>query len=965
VTISSHAATSPPTAAVASRLVALDLETTGRDPDNDEIIEVGAIAFTFDGPQAEYSTFVRPLRLPGYQIERITGIAAADLESAPRFSTIAPELREFIGDSPLVGQNIAFDLAFLDRAGIRPPGAAIDTFDLAQLLLPGLHDYSLRGLASRLEIDFPVRHRALADAEASRAVFLALRARLAALPRWLLHEVQRLAIAGQWSLASVVAEVLASGGGQLTERAGLVTEEVLAAPAEIARPLQVIKEAPRVDPREAARLLAEIAKLHNELAASGSPAFERRPQQEQMVSAVAQALRDGRHLIAEAGTGTGKSLAYLLPAALHAIRTGERVVVSTDTIGLQEQLFSKDLPLVREAVRRVEGVDLQVAQLKGRRNYLCLQRWSAARFTPPATPDDARLQARLLVWLTDTQTGDRAEMGLHSSMDAAWAKLSSENTACLQNGCPFVKNGTCFLMRARRRAEAAHILVVNHALLLSDIATGSRVLPAYTRLVIDEAHNLEDEATSRLAFRAQEADVVAFLDRIGRRPSDRGSIVASLAEGARGEILGSAAYLQGLGAALIEAANRVRARLTGPFRLLTRLMRERAANDVDSDERMLITRSTRVQPLWSDIQIAAEDLHDAFGSLISLLEDLRGLLETGDQGLLNQEALTAEAADLNQLAYLYAEGLGAALLREDEDLICWLERDRNSGEVAVSTAPLQVSEVLRRELFEQKSTVVLTSATLSSYTSPAGDGAPTFDFLRERVGLDDADELLLGSPFDFARSTLIALPTGLPEPNDREFVQETSQLLIEACRASQGRALLLFTSYGSLMATYDQIKAPLEAEGILVLAHGSDGSPRQLLSALRENNRTVILGTSSFWEGVDVAGEALSLLVITRLPFAVPTDPVYQARSALYDEPFDQYALPQAILRFRQGFGRLIRSKTDRGALLLLDRRIRSRRYGEAFLRALPHCTVRDLPAREIAGAIEAWLDQPPAVFTT
>jgi DNA polymerase-3 subunit epsilon/ATP-dependent DNA helicase DinG len=958
VTISSDAAVYAAGARSAGRYVALDLETTGRDPESDEIIEVGAVAFTLNGPQGEFRSFVKPYRLPDYQIERITGISAENLEHAPRFASIAQELREFIGESALIGQNIAFDLAFLERAGVQPPGAAIDTFDLAQLLLPGLSDYSLRGLANQLGVDFPVRHRALADAEASRAVFIALRERLAALPRWLLEQVLRLAMAAEWSLASVVADVLASGGGDSAGRAALLTEEVLARPAEIPKALQVMKGASGPQADEAARQLAGITRLQDEL--PGGTHFERRPQQEEMAAAVAEALREGRHLIVEAGTGTGKSLAYLLPAALHAVRTGERVVVSTDTIGLQEQLFSKDLPVVQELVRRSEGTELQVAQLKGRRNYLCLQRWSAARFQPPATKDDARLQARLLVWLTDTQTGDRAEMGLHSSMDGAWAKLSSENTACLQNGCPFVKNGTCFVTRARRRAEAAHILVVNHALLLSDLATGGRVLPAYGRLIIDEAHNLEDEATSRLAFRAQEADVQAFLDRVGRRASDRSGLVFSLSEAARGgEIMGAGAYLAGLGSALLEASGRVRGRLSEPFRLLNRLMRERALNESESDERMLITRATRVQPLWSDIQISADNLHDALSSLISLLEDLGGILETGEQGLMNQEALVAEAADLTQMAYVYAEGLGAALLREDDDLICWLERDRNSGEPIACTAPLQVSEVLRRQLFEQKSTIVLTSATLSAGTGLSEGGEPGFDFLRERVGLEGGDELLLGSPFDFARSTLIALPTDLPEPNDRDFVQETSELLVEACRASRGRALMLFTSYGSLMAVYEQIKAPLEAEGILVLAHGVDGSPRQLLAALRENNRTVILGTSSFWEGVDVAGEALSLLVIARLPFAVPTDPIYQARSALYDEPFDQYALPQAILRFRQGFGRLIRSKTDRGALLVLDRRIRSRKYGEAFLRALPKCTTRDLPGRDVAGAIEAWLDQP------
>jgi len=927
-----------------TRYVSLDLETTGRDPEVDEIIEVGAVAFTLDGPAGEFQTFVRPYREPGYQIERLTGIKAEDLRGAPRFAAVAADLRDFIGDSALVGQNIGFDIAFLDRAGVAAPAGGIDTFELAQLLLPGLADYSLRGLADHLGVEFPVRHRALADAEAARLVFLALRKRLSELPRWLLEQAEGLAAAGGWSIAPVLREVLAAGGGA-PAAGGVLAEQVLARPGELPRPLQPTRSGARVEDEDVARLLSAAGRLEGHFAA-----FERRAEQEQMAVAVAAALRDGHHLIAEAGTGVGKSLAYLLPSALHAVRTGERVVVSTDTIGLQDQLVSKDLPVVQDLLAIHEGQELRVAQLKGRRNYLCLQRWTAARFTQPATREDAVLQARLLVWLTATQTGDRAELGLHSSMDAAWAKLSAENTACLQNGCPFVKQGTCFLYRARRRAEAAHVLVVNHALLLTDVAPGGRVLPAYSRLVIDEAHNLEDEATNQLAFRASQGDLEAVLDAIGRRASDRSGLVSSLSEAARSgnQLLGSAAYLAGLGSALLEAANRVRGRAREPFRLLDAILRERAAGDGDVDERMLITRASRVQPAWSDVQIAAEDLHAALRALLSLLEDLRAIVETGQVELLNQEGVLAEVADVTQAAYNLTEGLGSALLREDPELICWLERDRRSGEVAVCTAPLRVSEVLRRELFEAKETVVLTSATLSAEGS--------FDYLRERLGLDEAEELTLGSPFDYPASTLIALPTDLPEPNDRDFVRETAGLLVEACRASKGRALVLFTSYGSLMAVYDQVKRPLEQEGILVLAHGADGSPRQLLGALRENNRTVVLGTASFWEGVDVVGEALSLLVIARLPFAVPTDPIYQARSALYDEPFDQYALPQAVLRFRQGFGRLIRSKTDRGVLVVLDRRVRSRKYGQAFLRSLPRCTVREMPARDVPAAVESWL---------
>ncbi|HEX5141930.1 MAG TPA: helicase C-terminal domain-containing protein, partial [Dehalococcoidia bacterium] len=770
------------------------------------------------------------------------------------------------------------------------------------------------------------------------------RGKLAELPVWMLHELERLMSGAMWSLAGLVHEVILEAPGGVDLRAGL-TSDLLAVPDEIAKPLNGGRDA-RVGRSEVVSLLQRAGHLEGFF-----PEFEHRPEQETMATAVNQALTDGRHLIVEAGTGTGKSLAYLLPAALHALRRGERILVSTDTIGLQEQLIEKDLPVVQSLLAGVESEPLRVASLKGRRNYLCLQRWTAARHGAAATREDARLHARLLVWLRQTQTGDRAELNLHNSFDASWSKLAAENTPCLQNGCPFVKNGTCFLLRARKRAEAAHILVVNHALLLSDMATGGRVLPPYERLIVDEAHNLEDEATSRFGFKAAEGDFADFLDRVGRRTGERNTgIAGSLVEASRGtgQLMGPGTYLAGVSASLVTATQRVRARLSEPFKLLSRVIKECGPENRDNDDRMLITRSTRVQPVWSDLQIAAENLDAPLGELISLLEDVSGMLGAGDQGLMDQEALQAEVMDILQVGGALQYGLSHALLEEDASLICWLERQRNTGELAVCTAPLEVAQILQRDLFDAKETVVLTSATLST--------AGSFDFLRERVGLEDSEELLLGSPFDYEHSTLIALPSDLPDPNEPGFVAAMSELLLESIRASGGRALVLFTAYGALNAVYEQIKAPLEAEGILVLAHGTDGSPRQMLAALRENPRTVLLGTASFWEGVDVAGEALSLLVIVRLPFAVPTDPIYQARSALYDEPFDQYALPNAILRFRQGFGRLIRTKTDRGVLIVLDRRLRARRYGESFLRSLPRCTLRELPSRDVASAVEDWL---------
>lgn len=924
-----------------TRYVALDTETTGLNPDAHELIEVAAIAFDCDGIQDTFQTLVRPVSPPSYHVQRLTGISEKDLRTAPIFAAVASELADFVGDSPVIGQSVDFDINFLARNGVPLPGPIYDTWDLGQLLLPGLSDYSLRGIAEHLQIDFPLRHRAYADAEASRAVFLEFRARLTELPVWMLHELERLMNGADWSLAGLVREVL-SELPQDDFRAGL-TADLLSPPQEIGKPLNGGRDA-HVGNGEVVSLLRGAGRLDDVF-----PEFERREEQETMATAVNQALSDSRHLIVEAGTGTGKSLAYLLPAALHALRRGERVVISTDTLGLQEQLIEKDLPVVQRLVAGLSDEPLKVAALKGRRNYLCLKRWTAARHTAVATKEEARLHARLLVWLRQTQTGDRGELNLHSSFDAAWGKLGAENVPCLQTACSFVKNGTCFLMRAKKRAEAAHLLVVNHALLLSDIATGGHVLPPYTRLIIDEAHNLEDEATQRFAFKATAADFNDFLDRVGRRSGERVTgLAGALVEANRGgsELMGPAAFLAGAATSLTNVAARVRQRVPELYGLLTRALRECSPNG--GDERLLITRATRVQSLWSDVQIAAQNLDAAMDDLMSLLEDITGMLGITEEGLLNQDTLVADAADLCQMGGSLQRGLAHALLDEDATLICWLERQRHTGEVGLSTAPLEVAEVLRRDLFDARESVVLTSATLSAGGS--------FDYLRERVGLEDSEEMLLGSPFDYPNSTLITLPTDIPDPNQPEFVAQTSELLLEALRASQGRALVLFTSYSALNGVSELIKAPLEAEGILVLAHGTDGSLRQMLSALRENPRTVLLGTSSFWEGVDVAGEALSLLVIVKLPFAVPTDPIYQARSALYDEPFDQYALPQAVLRFRQGFGRLIRSRTDRGVLLVLDRRLRGRRYGETFLKSLPRCSLKELPSRQVAAAIEAWL---------
>jgi predicted DnaQ family exonuclease/DinG family helicase len=927
--------------------VALDLETTGLDPETDEIIEVGMVRFDASGVMERYQSFVNPGRALEYRIAMLTGIAVGDLERAPHFGSIAAEVEAFIGFDPIVGQNPQFDVAFLARKGVQVFAPAYDTFELASILLGELREHSLGAIADHLGVAFTQRHRALADADAAREVFCALRERLAASPAPLLAEAERIASASDWPLRHLFREV----AGERPRAAGAWDGEGMVhgfvrAPAASPEPLVVSPRPQPIDADACARLLS------SEAARSALEGYEERPEQGAMARAVARSFAEGGHALVEAGTGVGKSLAYLVPAALHAAANGDRVVVSTNTINLQDQLITQDLPAARRILREA-GIDegaLRVAQLKGRRNYLCLLRWAAARRSGSLSADEARVLVRLLFWLGRTETGDRAELNLRREEEAVWMRYSASDAGCIAAQCLYVRDGSCFLHRARKRAEAAHVLVVNHALLLSDVAAGGNVLPEYRRLVVDEAHHLEDEATQQFGFTASEADMLDWLDALQARAGrDRDAgFVASVTEAMRGERRD--ARITAALRALRDAAGRGRERVPAFFRQLHAFAQQHTAAPGEYDERLSINRSMRVQPDWADVESAWFDAEEALAEACGVLDDLRVLLADSEpDAVLDRDALIAEADEAYETGERLRTAVTRIIARDEPGAVCWLSASRFDASPSLSSAPLSVAETLRTQLFEPRETVVLTSATL------AADGS--FDYIKGRLGLESPDELLLGSPFDYERSTLILAPTDIPEPSQHGYTAAVQQAVLDLVRASQGRALVLFTSHAALRTAYAAIKRPLEEDEILVLGQGIDGAPRQLLSVLRANHRTVILGAASFWEGVDVTGEALSLLIMARLPFSVPSDPVFQARAELFDAPFDQYAVPQAILRFKQGFGRLIRRKTDRGVLAVLDRRLRSRRYGDAFLRSLPGCTLRETPARDMPAEVRRWLE--------
>ncbi len=485
--------------------VALDLETTGLNPERDAIIEVAAVKFRDDEPVDRFTTLINPGRPIPYEIQQLTGISNADVLGKPRFELIAPQLTRFVGSLPVVGHNVSFDLGFLRPHGLLTDNLPLDTWELATILLPNQAGYSLGVLADRFSLAIPSKHRALDDATATGHLFLVLGDRVSRLPRAVLLEIGRLARGSGWPLGQVFEEALIAAGvvkGAAEEipLAELAPGSPLFQPWRAGEPLIPVEQPAPVDVAALAAMLKPGGAVGQAFAG-----YEFRPPQVAMLEAVANAFNRNHHLFAEAGTGTGKSLAYLLPAIAYAAQNGSRVVVSTNTINLQDQLFKKDLPDLQQILADAWGQEppFRATLLKGRSNYLCPRRFAALKARPRLNHDELRVIARILVWLPITQTGDQSELSLPQPSDRfVWSQVAADNEGCSLDRCQRDMGGRCFFFRARKQAEASHIVVVNHALLMADAATDYRVLPEYKHLIIDEAHHLEDAVTDQLSFRA-------------------------------------------------------------------------------------------------------------------------------------------------------------------------------------------------------------------------------------------------------------------------------------------------------------------------------------------------------------------------------------------------------------------------------------------------------------------------------
>ena len=908
--------------------VVVDVETTGLDPDRDAIIEVAAVSLQNGRISDEFSSLVQPHQeIPAF-ITQMTGITNEMVADSPTMYSLRTRLKQILGDHVLVGHNVGFDLGFLRAERLGSGQHRLDTVTLASILLPNAGRYNLEALVYQLQLPGDDRrqdHRALADARQTTALFQTLQERAVQLEVAQLEEIIQAGRTMSWPETLFFEDALAvkiqAGAGR---KPGTRLARLFNPPRLQGRPLTPKEKTEPLDITSIAGMIKPGGNLSHSFAG-----FEYRPQQVEMLRAVAQAFNQGEHLLVEAGTGTGKSIGYLLPAAFWAYNNDRCVVVSTNTINLQDQLLNHDLP----ELRRILPFELQASVRKGRSNYLCTRLFQQMRHSGPNNADEMTLYARILNWLPGSESGDVNELSLRTPGEQmAWSKLSGDN-GCTAEHCA---TENCPLHMARQRAERAHILIVNHALLLSDVANENHILPAFRDLVIDEGHHLEAAVTDGLSFKADRRYFEAILEEVTR---PRAGLLADM----QNRVVAGAPQAESVIVPFIEEMRReaqaADLRLDDFFTTLGYFTQGQIRGRSQFAQQIRLVERQRqdpdfdlVQDAWGNLNPHLKMVVKGFEKLASTVADIMATtdIENGEDLRL---ALASNGRSLRDLCVQLDE----LLLNPSEEMIYWIESFKDR--LSLHAAPLHVGPLVETHIFEGKESVVITSATLR--TVNPGSDRPSFDYLRGRLHAHEVNELAVGSPFDYKNATLLYLPTDMPEPNQPGYQRYLEEAIVDVATALGGRTLVLFTAYGQLTQTARAIESQLTAAEIVTLAQGGGASRQQLLKQFRQpDSRAVLLGTRSFWEGVDVTGPALQAVLIAKLPFDVPSDPIFAARSETFDNSFYDYSIPEAILRFRQGFGRLIRRKDDEGVVAILDKRVLSKRYGYAFIEALPECMV-------------------------
>jgi ATP-dependent DNA helicase DinG len=937
-----------------NRLLVVDFETTGSHPrQGDSIIQIGAVAIDDGQITDSFSTLVNPGQpIPPF-ITQLTGISDEAVADAPSLEEVFPRLLRMLDGRAFVAHNASFDLQFLQEALLSQgyytfDGYVLDTVELSRFLLPMQNSYRLGELASELDFEHDRPHQADSDALATAQLYLHLLDILDSMPLVTIQRLQMLVSSFRSDIEVLLRHVEMEKLAELPDLEASTRTKAQSDMWDVYRQLALRKREEKLTPsfqrpQQKEKHEARFEELlENVIGEQGSmlthvPGYQKREAQEAMMHAVFDAMTDGTHLLVEAGTGTGKSLAYLLPGIIWAKKNEQQLVVSTNTIQLQEQLFHKEINTLQQSL----PFSFTSATLKGRGNYLCLRKFEQALEEPvDGSNQEMRLvKGQMLTWLTQTETGDVEELSMPPSGQLFWQQVKSDTGSCLNRACPWFSR--CYYFQAKERARDADVVIVNHALLISDMQAENRILPPYEVAMVDEAHHLEEAATQHLGKKFTTTQLLFLLDRAS---VEDGGNLHRFTEELR-EWIGTTEEVAGPFAELRKLSPQLRDKAQHWTQLLYAWAADRAEETTDAGRETVRYRIESFTGKHERIRKTTRRLIESMTAFGAYLDQLLKAVPSEEKPPFAVRSLRTDLYGLLNEWQKVIELLHFFLQEQDPEYVYWMEVESRTArkQVHLSAALLKVSDSLAEPLFAQKRSLILTSATLTVKGS--------FSYIMNQFGLDQLPEervrtLALPSPFAYEDQGLLLVPSDFPAPgkeNDNGYLDAIIQGCLDVVQAAKGRTLILFTSHSMLRLVYHAMKERLAEEEVpyTLLGHGIDSNNRSKLVRLFQSlERSVLFGTSSFWEGVDIPGDSLSCLVIVRLPFTPPNHPVYQGRADLLKaegkNAFMSMALPQAVILFKQGVGRLIRHHLDRGVVVVFDTRVVEARYGRFFLQSLP-----------------------------
>jgi ATP-dependent DNA helicase DinG len=943
----------------------LDFETTGSQA-HDSIIQVGLVLIDEGQITQSYHTFVYTNQRIPYDIQQLTGITNHHLKGAPALAEVMETMIPLLDNRILVAHNASFDFGFLQRSLQqcklpRFQGRILDTLEIVRICYPTLAGINLPMLAQHFAIVHDRPHQADSDALATAEVLLHC---LGKIEQWPLLVIQRI----DDVLKPYAQADLAWFFHQMRE----LRERQVALDTQAHRYFRRFSMAVsdwgnnqpnddqrtyRVEPSESE--FDVFYQTFKEHLRNTFEHYEERPAQDEMIAAVFESLQAARHLIVEAGTGTGKSLAYLIATLFYSLLHEQKIVVSTHTINLMEQLVSRDVPLLQE----LWPESFSAAIVKGRGHYLCLRKFEhtihGGEFIP--SNDMYIAAAQMIVWLNETMTGDDEELQFWQKGRDFWKLVESDSQSCLNRACPWYKK--CFYHRARHEASQADLVITNHSLVFSDLQTDSKILPAYQHIVIDEAHHFEATASKHFGVEVTHAGFLNVIYRLYRdqRNGQLNPFRQRLQSFAATDLAPLSTLLDQQITHLI-SIKEAWEQLSDIMVLFIQTNGERS--DHESEQAVYRIKPNYVPQGWDKLQLLVEQIQSGCTEVFKIFERITNTIVESEFESEFQGVLTDIGGTLQQLQR-HRDAIQFFFALADPESVYWLECGArgNVKTLHYYAVPVDVSELLRTRFFEQKESVIMTSATLSVDRS--------FDHLTQQLGLTEASaegklvSLQLTSPFAYERQALVCIPADFPELKgnraDQTFIEHLVASLTSVAQVSNGRMLVLFTSNRLLRQVYERLQPACATLGIHVMGQNLTNTSRSKLTRMfREHERAILLGTSSFWEGVDIPGQALSCLAIVRLPFQPPTHPYFEARSEHLKNQnknaFMQLAVPQAVIRFKQGFGRLIRTASDRGVVLIYDTRVITTRYGRHFLQSLPDPLIERLPTSDLPERIGTWL---------